>query len=215
MLNIKRDLSFGSFGKDVRELQLALNDLGYTKLTGTGFFGTKTQDNVIKFQLDNNVTPAYGYVGVKTLFALNMKLTKNNRENFWASAQSYLGTDVTPNDLVPDEVGCAEAVNEVHYKTFGQYIGGGASTYNLYACLNASKDFIRVDTPLYGDIVISPTGYGNGKLSNGHVGIVSKDNKIMSNNSFNGYFEENYTVDSWRKRYVDVGGYPMVYFRKI
>lgn len=214
-MNFTRDLSFGSWGSDVRELQLILNQLGYASMMGTGFFGNKTLESVIRFQISNNITPAHGYVGPKTRFSLSSKVASSNRERLWNTAYASLGIDVTPSDIVPDEVGCAETVNQIYYNAFKRYIGGGASTYNMYKCLLVSNEFIKVDTPLYGDIIISPTGYGNGNLSNGHVGIVSKDNKIMSNSSATGLFQENYTIDSWKKRYVDKGGYPCVFFRKV
>lgn len=140
---------------------------------------------------------------------------KNNRLILFSAAVKSLGTDASPNDVAPDEYGCAETVNEIHKKAFGFQIGGTVSTYNLYSALKNSKLFIKVDQPLEGDVVISPTGYGNGKLKNGHVGIVGGSDLIMSNDSATGMFLENYTIDSWRKRYVDTGGYPMHYFRRV
>lgn len=134
---------------------------------------------------------------------------------FYIIAVSCLGSDASPNDIAPDEYGCAETINAIHKKVFGFEIGGGLSTYLLYNVLLTSKYFIKIDSPKAGDIVISPTGYGNGKLSNGHVGIVGKENVIMSNDSATGLFLENYTLDKWRARYVALGGYPMAYFRRI
>lgn len=139
----------------------------------------------------------------------------NNRLILFATAVKCLGTDASPNDLAPDEVGCAETVNAIHKKAFGFEIGGKLSTYQMYSALQKSKYFIKVDQPLEGDIVISPTGYGNGNLKNGHVGIKGEYDKIMSNASATGTFEENYTMKSWKERYVDKGGYPMHFFRRV
>lgn len=133
------------------------------------------------------------------------------------TAVCSLGTDASPNDVAPDEYGCAETVDTIHKKAFGLYVGGRLtlSTAVLYSILKTSRKWRKVDDPTPGCIVISPTGYGSGALSNGHVGIVSADGKIMSNTSATGRFEENYTLDTWRKRYVAVGGFPMDFFQKV
>lgn len=138
-----------------------------------------------------------------------------NREKLFNTALSCLGTDASPNDVAPDEYGCAETVNEVHKKCFGFPIGGELSTYKMYAVLKSSPLFTKVDSPLNGDIIISPTGYGNGKLSNGHVGIMAFGDKIMSNNSYTGKFEQNYNLATWRARYKDIGNYPVDFFRRV
>lgn len=141
----------------------------------------------------------------------------NNRLILFAVAVKCLGTDASPNDVAPDEYGCAETVYDVLQRAFPLNVGFPftVSTYTLYNAIRASKQYIKVDQPLEGDIVISPTGYGNGNLPNGHVGIKGEKDLIMSNNSNTGKFEENYTLDGWKLRYVDKGGYPMLYFRRI
>lgn len=139
----------------------------------------------------------------------------NNRLILFAAAVKCIGTDASPNDIAPDELACAETINAIHKLAFGFEIGGTVSTSQLYKALKSSKYFIQVDQPLEGDIVISPSGYGNGKLSNGHVAIKGELDKLMSNNSPTGTFEENYTMDTWKKRYVTLGGYPMLSFRRI
>lgn len=141
----------------------------------------------------------------------------SNSLKLFNMARSLLGTDVTPKDLVPDNVACAETVNAIHMKIFGDPIGGGASTYNMYRALLARKDFKRVDVPQKGDIIISPTGYSTKPstiVTNGHVGILGEKD-IMSNSSFTGLFTANYTLDSWNRRYAGLGGFPVVLFRKL
>lgn len=162
-----------------------------------------------------DVTHYWHYEKKNLLEAIKLWVPKAGRTILFETALSCLGTDATPDDIVPDELGCADTVNAVYKKAFGKPIGGGASTYWLYDALLKSKDFIKVDMPLPGDIVISPTGYGNGKLSNGHVGIVGAGGLIMSNDSRNGLFWTNYTIDTWRKRYAGIGGYPVHFFRRI
>ncbi len=140
---------------------------------------------------------------------------KTNREKLFTTAVSCLGTDASPNDVAPDEYGCAETINEVHKKAFGFPIGGDVSTYRMYAVLKSSPLFVKTDSPLAGDIIISPTGYGNGNLTNGHVGIIGEKGKILSNSSFSGKFEQNYDLVTWNARYKKIGNYPVDYFRRV
>lgn len=141
---------------------------------------------------------------------------KTNSEILFLTAKSCLGVDASPNDLVPDELGCAETVNAIYKKAFGSEIGGDVSTYRLYGTLKAHPLFQKADVASPGDIVISPTGYGgkNG-MTHGHVGIMGEGGKIMSNESSNGKFEENYTLEGWRKYFAVKGGYPVLFFHRI
>jgi hypothetical protein len=138
-----------------------------------------------------------------------------NPEKLHAAALSFIGKDASPNDLAPDELGCAETVNAIYKSVFGAEIGGSISTYRLYAALKTHPNFTKVTKPLAGDIVISPTGYGgkNG-ITNGHCGIVSNNGDILSNDSRTGKFEKNYTIASWSKRYAEKGGYPVHFYRR-
>lgn len=213
-MKFTRSLQYGNWGNDVKDLQKGLNQMCYFKFMIMGFFGEKTMKAVIQFQKDNNIEPAVGYFGQITQPIFLSKLSAFNRQTIYDTACLNLKTDVSPNDIAPDEYGCAETVSDL-LKMAGFDIGLYLSTYQLYYALKSNSGFIRVDTPLYGDIIISPTGFGNGMLPNGHVGICGKDDKIMSNNSFTGLFEENYTQDAWKARYQKVGGYPLIYFRKI
>lgn len=75
------DLYFGMTHPNVKQLQHLLNSLGYT-LTESGpgslgnetnYFGTLTQNALIKYQKDNNVVPAVGYYGPITRASLALK----------------------------------------------------------------------------------------------------------------------------------------------
>jgi hypothetical protein len=149
----------------------------------------------------------------------NLRLTDENRLKLYEAAVKALGTDASPNDVAPDELGCAETVNELVKNTFGEYINaryGITSTYWLYKALKENILFKEVFIPSPGDVVISPTGYGkNPAIPNGHTGIVMLGGKIASNDSRTGKFEENYTIDTWSQRYVRNGGYFMKFFRRI
>ncbi len=74
-----RSLTLGSQGEDVRALQKYLNERGYlVAKTGPGspgkesdYFGSLTRIALARFQADNDISPAAGYFGPKTLAYLN------------------------------------------------------------------------------------------------------------------------------------------------
>jgi peptidoglycan hydrolase-like protein with peptidoglycan-binding domain len=211
-------LKIGMTNDEVLALQKILMYFGFMNVA-TGYFGPVTQNAVKEFQEFHGLEPV-GEVGIKTMAILNnlsptpTPPVKSNREILHEAALSCLNKDVTPADIVSDEVACAETVNAIYKKAFGKEIGGGASTYMLYESLKNNPLFVKTNSPSAGDIVISPTGHGNGTLSNGHVGIVGVDNSIMSNNSSTGKFTRNFTFESWRTRYVYRGGFPMAFFTR-
>ena len=123
-----------------------------------------------------------------------------------------IGKDISPRE---DEYGCAETVNTLCVKAFGEPAGGDLSTLRMYGALRQSNKWVQVSRPLPGDIIISPTGLGNGKMKNGHVGIVVEDSLIASNNSIDSLLAVNYTLAAWREQYGGLGGFPVVFFRRI
>jgi len=138
-----------------------------------------------------------------------------NRVKLYLSALSFLGKDASPLDEAPDDVGCADSVSKVILNAFPNVIKGSISTAELYKQLSSSKEFSKVSQFKFGDIIISPTGMGTGGLAHGHVGIVGEDETIMSNASSTGLWTSNYTVTSWVARYRKLGGFPIIFFRKI
>lgn len=135
------------------------------------------------------------------------------KEKLYQTAKGFLGTDASPNDVAPDELGCAESVSRIVQQAFPTlrfplFLG----TRFLYAHLFEDGNFRRVETPEYGDIIISPTGMGNGKLSSGHTGIVGKYG-VLSNDSRSGLFLENYSIASWKLYFHGRGGFPTYFFR--
>lgn len=212
--SFKKDLQKGDFGPDVFKLQRFLEALGLGDFVPTGYFGEKTFTAVKAFQKYHDIVPISGFFGPKTRTVANGKIVTMNREKIWKTALFCLGTDASPHDIAPDEYGCAETVTTILQKADVE-IPIFVSTYQLYQYLQTSRDFIRVDHPLPGDIIISPTGYGNGALPNGHTGIVDENGKIMSNSSADGIFTKNYSLEGWNDRYAVRGGYPVVFFRKI
>ncbi len=137
--------------------------------------------------------------------------TTDKGTTIYQRAVSLLGVDASPNDLAPDELGCAETVSNV--AGIQPII---ISTSALYDYLAKSLDWVEVTLPIPGDILISPTGMGgkNG-ITHGHTGIVGRQGIVMSNNSYTGKFEANYTIATWTARYKTKGGYPIYYFRNV
>jgi hypothetical protein len=70
-----RDLTIGSTGADVTELQTWLISKGYSIPAGaTGYFGVQTQAALAAFQAANGITPAAGYFGPITRAKVNAML---------------------------------------------------------------------------------------------------------------------------------------------
>ncbi len=133
------------------------------------------------------------------------------REILYEEAINCLGINLAP---INKNLGCVEALNNLAIRAIGRPIGGGFSSYWLYDELTKNKErFKQVKEPLRGDVIISPSGHGNGKIKNGHTGIVSDDGKIMSNDSAKLLWLQNWTIDRWKKRYQEKGGFPVEYFR--
>ena len=134
-------------------------------------------------------------------------------EKLHEKALSFLGTDASPDDTAPDELGCADTVSNI-LRTMIPDFPIIVSTLKLNEYLSKSPHFLKVGVPEVGAVLISPTGSGNGSLV-GHTGICSVSDKIMSNTSATGKFEANYTIKTWTDRYMRKGGFPMHYYRLV
>lgn len=126
-------------------------------------------------------------------------------------AKEHIGTDASPADLAPDELGCAETVTTILKKLYPKtpIITG---TWTLWDYFEKHPNWFPMQQPEPGCIIISPTGTGNGKFP-GHVGIMLDDGTIASNDSFTGKFERNYDLDTWKARYQEKGGFPVYYYK--
>lgn len=213
---IYKDLFYGSWGSAVQELQRGLRAMGYGNFMATGFFGPLTQKAVSTFQKDNSIEPSYGNFGPKTRPVFYEQLNFAPRLKLWRTALSLLGVDASPNDLAPDEFGCAETVSDIIVVS-GVDFPICVSTKQLHEEFQASPTVFTeiVDGPKEGDVILSPTGWGNGKIPNGHTGIIDKNGIIMSNSSVSGTFEKNYTLKTWKDRFVTIGGYPIFFWRRV
>lgn len=142
---------------------------------------------------------------------LNLLLLRKS-EYIYQEALNHIGVDASPDDLVDDVVGCAESVSAILQKHINMPIITG--TYTLFDYMNKSTNFARTDIPMPGNIIISPTGMGDGSMR-GHVGIVGKNDVVMSNDSYSGKWMANYTIPAWRARYSGQGKMPVYFFKVI
>lgn len=151
----------------------------------------------------------------KVLGIVQNNLVTTQGQQIFTTAKSLIGTDVSPNDLAPDELGCAETVSTLLNRA-GFPMPIILSTSELWRFFSQSDVWVEVMSPLPGDVIISPTGQGgkNG-ITHGHTGIVGEGGRIMSNDSATGKFVSNYSIASWTVRYKIKGGYNTYYFRRI
>ena len=147
-----------------------------------------------------------------SLYLKNYMEQTLNGIKIYQKAKSLLGLDITPKDTISDIYSCAETVNMIVELAIGRQIGGGASTRLMYESLKDTSRFLQVETPLAGDVIISPTGQGNGNILHGHCGIIGNFG-IMSNNSDNGLLQEKLTLDIWKYFYGRTGGFPVLFYR--
>eukprot|EP00850_Spirogloea_muscicola_P012854 SM000085S23204 [mRNA] locus=s85:159957:162053:+ [translate_table: standard] len=66
---LHRDLARGAYGGDVACFQQYLHAEGYLSEEPSGYFGTATEEAVVKWQLTNKVLPAKGFLGYSSRVA--------------------------------------------------------------------------------------------------------------------------------------------------
>lgn len=145
---------------------------------------------------------------------MNTVLTSNLQTENSKKVYTFAAAHVNQNlhGSVNPEEGCAMTVNNIFNGALGFEIGGYASTAAMYPFLQDTAKFTKVAVPMPGDVIISPTGHGNGKIT-GHVGIVAFYG-ILSNNSDNGLLQEQWKdLASWIVRYAAQGALPVEFFR--
>jgi hypothetical protein len=145
------------------------------------------------------------------------------QQKIYDIAKDSLGKHITLNTNVPNEVGCAEAVSYVLKKaSIGSLpVSGFAGTADLYRFLLDNNQFHLIEQPEQGAIIVSPTGFGNGKVE-GHTGILGgfgvqfpNEYGILSNNSDNGLFQEKWNLLTWWENYGLKGHLPVALFRAL
>lgn len=153
-------------------------------------------------------------IGKLKLLIITQNISTPQGQRIFETAKKCIGTDASPNDLAPDELGCADTVSNILIKA-GFPMPVLVSTAKLNDYLKTNPNWVSILNPLPGDVVMSPTGQGglNG-IKHGHTGIVGAGDVIMSNASSTGTFEPNFTFSSWNNRYKIKGGYPVLFYRR-
>lgn len=137
-----------------------------------------------------------------------------NRELLYEESKKYRGIHIALDPTVDSRLGCATALSYVIQKVKWTAIPkqGINGTAGLLEWFESHPDLYQeVRQPLFGDIIISATGTGSGRVR-GHCGIMGK-HCVMSNNSQSGNWDEHWDAQSWTEYYERYGGIPTRYFR--
>lgn len=154
-----------------------------------------------------------------TGLAVKIERWRMSENALYSTAVSFIGRDASPADIAPDAYGCMETVSRILQKAYPELrFPTMLSTREGLAYFQKSPSFMELSEPVYGCIIISATGTGNGSVSNGHVGIVGKNTSpdgsvwVMSNSSMTGTWEVNFTLNSWKRYFQNRGGMSVHYF---
>jgi hypothetical protein len=128
--------------------------------------------------------------------------------------KANLGKDLNDNF---NELGCAQTVNNLLKNCLGYVAGGGASTAKMLEEIVSNPNFKEVTRyeAQAGDIILSATGTGNGKVAHGHVGFLGENGVIYSNNSAKDCLDDHWTAQAWKNYYAIKGGFSVRYFRAV
>jgi len=111
----------------------------------------------------------------------------------YKTAKNCLGKDMSAKY---NTYGCVEALTAV-LSLAGIEMKERLSTYRLKPELDSDPRWKKINEPERGCIIISAT-HGN---TIGHVGIVSDNHKVMSNNSDDSLWDEHFNVWMWKTKY--------------
>lgn len=157
---------------------------------------------------------------LERLFKTKTMPQETNKEKLYRVSKDYIGTDLTPDDKIPDEVACVAQLQEVHRRAFGHYIGTGAALYNTRALKNhllTDERFEQIpwEETDFGDIVVFATGenkYNTSPDVRGHCFVVGKKD-WMNNDSRTGLWEANYLKSGVERYWMKANGFPPFVFR--
>lgn len=202
-----RDISSVTVKENQWSLLAVIYDL-MVKSAGAGAASAWLNKFIMTFLDPKPVAPAPTPVPAPTPLPTQESL----REKIYQEALLWIGKDASPQDVVNDEVGCVESVANIVRRVMPlpQMYGTAA----LLAYLNKSKQWQATLDPKPGNLIVAATGTGNGSIP-GHCGIHAGNNLIMSNTSADGIWRQNYTIETWVRRYRQNGGMRVHYFEAI
>lgn len=150
---------------------------------------------------------------------INMTPTE---ERLYQVGKDNLGQHLTLNNSVPPEVGCCECASRL-FQLAGISVptNGIAGTPAMAAWLLSNPDFLLIDAPEQGAVVIEVTSTGNGTVE-GHIGMFAafglmyvNDWGILSNDSNTGTLREQWNWTDWQDWYEKQGGLKRYIFRPL
>lgn len=140
-------------------------------------------------------------------------MVQSPTEKLLLAATEWLGKDASPHDSAPDDLGCAESVSMIIRSSVNSDFPICLSTADLKKQLD--KYFKPTLDIKPGYVLVSPTGLGNGNVSNGHTGIFLTSDRIASNSSKTGLWTDNYSLAEWIAYYRTKGDYPLFCFEPL
>jgi hypothetical protein len=138
-----------------------------------------------------------------------------------ALSEAQVGHFSSHNGPDGGNLACVWAVRHIAFEALGRWITATDGTAVFYpelrGCMGASPGQEQVPA---GGIVISPTRTRpNGTRNVGHVGLLgpvvaSADSRLIySNSSAQALWKQNFTLKSWRQRYVEQKGLEMHFYK--
>lgn len=135
----------------------------------------------------------------------------NRQEHLYKVAYDCLGKDMAKTQ---QELGCAESVTAVLRLAGvkGLPLQDITGTYTLNEWLKKNFKQVTETEARPGDVIMSATGTGNGKIPNGHTGILGV-HSIMSNNYKTYLWDWHLQLQWWKDYYGKKGGFPVLFYR--
>lgn len=141
-------------------------------------------------------------------------LSSEQQLNEHLAAVSKGQVNILSSKKGPDggNLACVWAVDKIFEMAFGIRLTRTLGTAVIDEELAAGKGrLVKEETKARpGHIIISPTGTGKG---HGHIGILGHDGRIYSNSSSRARWEQNHTLDSWKKHYVEKKGMALRFYQ--
>ena len=155
---LTRNLSLGTTGSDVTELQTFLQGQGYLTAAPTGYFGNLTKAAVEKFQQANQIAPVSGLVGPLTRAKVNALLGTTTTPAPPATTTSTSSTSISTGTLSLGAEGPAVTQLQAFLQTQGYLPVAptgyfGILTQHAVQAFQCGENIVCTGTP-------ATTGYG-------------------------------------------------------
>ncbi len=126
---------------------------------------------------------------------VNQPEVLTRREEILKAAKEALDTDASPENKAHRDLACAESVSHILNSVIPHFPKGVLSTAELEHFLDYSPDFVPTKIPKPGCVIVSPRN----ATQHGHAGLFLTADRIASNDSEDGLWKDNYSLDEWAK----------------